>query len=292
MLFPSRAPAAARSSSAPLLRAPRPRFVGLPYRLYYEFALHGLTWNRTANVTINSTIATMSAQVRARPARHPATPLPSDLRASSAVVVAIAVAIPTHACCPPQVAVGLSSVGAPADVQKQYWKLLGYQPPPSEATPGDGGTVCVRVCVCVCVCVCAYVVQRVAAATTVGGRYGNGNGNGTTPGRIHHSAAQLTPTAAAGGISPGGIAAAVVVPTVGVLLAAALALLLWRRHQQRLHLLTGGVRAPGAGPGTTLLITDIQSSTALWELLPEVRTGQPAGAVGPGRAPAWSVDPA
>ncbi|GLI71278.1 hypothetical protein VaNZ11_016406 [Volvox africanus] len=61
----------------------------------------------------------------------------------------------------------------------------------------------------------------------------------------------------------------ITVPVGIVLLALAVVLLMWWRHAHRRNLFSGGVKAPGAGPATTLLITDIESSTALWELLPE-----------------------
>ncbi|KAJ9524753.1 hypothetical protein QJQ45_024359 [Haematococcus lacustris] len=50
------------------------------------------------------------------------------------------------------------------------------------------------------------------------------------------------------------------------------ALLLVRRAQRRS--LLGRVQAPAAGPGTTLLITDIQDSTVIWETLPADVTDQ------------------
>ncbi|KAL6764315.1 hypothetical protein V8C86DRAFT_2479502 [Haematococcus lacustris] len=53
---------------------------------------------------------------------------------------------------------------------------------------------------------------------------------------------------------------------------ALVALLLVRRAQRRS--LLGRVQAPAAGPGTTLLITDIQDSTVIWETLPADVTDQ------------------
>ncbi|KAJ9509342.1 hypothetical protein QJQ45_001777 [Haematococcus lacustris] len=50
------------------------------------------------------------------------------------------------------------------------------------------------------------------------------------------------------------------------------ALLLVRRAQRRS--LLGRIQAPDAGPGTTLLITDIQDSTVIWETLPADVTDQ------------------
>ena len=50
---------------------------------------------------------------------------------------------------------------------------------------------------------------------------------------------------------------------VGVLALAVLALaVLWRRAATRRSLLTGGVLAPKAGSATTLVVTDIQVSSA------------------------------
>ncbi len=77
---------------------------------------------------------------------------------------------------------------------------------------------------------------------------------------------------------------AVLVPC-GVLLLAALAALAVWRHQTYRSVLHGGVRAPGAGPNTTLLITGgyggvrarVAVATCVWA---------PATALGP--APLWS----
>ncbi|KAG2493662.1 hypothetical protein HYH03_008176 [Edaphochlamys debaryana] len=73
-----------------------------------------------------------------------------------------------------------------------------------------------------------------------------------------------------GGLSPGELAAAIVVPIV----AAALLLLgLWglvvagQRRRLGLSALWGTVAPPGANPRTTLILTDIQNSTVLWETL-------------------------
>ncbi|GLI64664.1 hypothetical protein VaNZ11_007992 [Volvox africanus] len=51
------------------------------------------------------------------------------------------------------------------------------------------------------------------------------------------------------------------------LLLSAVALLFWCRRGRRHRDLLGRVRAPQAGPDTTLLITDVQNSTVLWEAL-------------------------
>ncbi|GFR47140.1 hypothetical protein Agub_g8830 [Astrephomene gubernaculifera] len=77
-------------------------------------------------------------------------------------------------------------------------------------------------------------------------------------------------------VDPGGggnkklvILSAVLSPVGALLLAACVGLLLWRRLVGHRHLLKGAVKAPMAGPETSLLITDIQDSTSLWEALPE-----------------------
>ncbi|GFR50076.1 hypothetical protein Agub_g12220 [Astrephomene gubernaculifera] len=63
---------------------------------------------------------------------------------------------------------------------------------------------------------------------------------------------------------------AVLLPVCSVLLAALLAVMCLLRRLRRAHLRERGAqRAPGVGPSTTLLITDIANSTALWESLPE-----------------------
>lgn len=68
-------------------------------------------------------------------------------------------------------------------------------------------------------------------------------------------------------VSPGVIAVAVVVPTVVVAVIAAvwLSKLAGTRRQQHKNF-WGKSKAP-SGPGTTLAITDIQDSTALWDVL-------------------------
>ncbi|GIL44411.1 hypothetical protein Vafri_1891 [Volvox africanus] len=63
---------------------------------------------------------------------------------------------------------------------------------------------------------------------------------------------------------------AVLVPVGTTLLAIVACLLVWRRVSGHRSLLYGSVKAPMAGPQTTLLITDIQDSTSLWEVLPDV----------------------
>ncbi|GIL73559.1 hypothetical protein Vretifemale_3702 [Volvox reticuliferus] len=73
------------------------------------------------------------------------------------------------------------------------------------------------------------------------------------------------------GLSHGALAGVIIGPQAGLLaVAAAVAALLWRRRsRERRHRdLLGRVRAPRAGPDTTLLITDVQNSTVLWEALP------------------------
>lgn len=53
-----------------------------------------------------------------------------------------------------------------------------------------------------------------------------------------------------------------------VLAIGAAAVLLWRHRRKTHQGLLGAVLPPGPGPDTTLLVTDIQSSTQLWEVLP------------------------
>ncbi|KAG2442577.1 hypothetical protein HXX76_002662 [Chlamydomonas incerta] len=67
-------------------------------------------------------------------------------------------------------------------------------------------------------------------------------------------------------LSPGAVAGIV----VGSLLVVPLVALIWLYHRQRRRHrnLFGQVRPPGVGPLTTLLLTDIESSTTLWESLP------------------------
>ena len=63
---------------------------------------------------------------------------------------------------------------------------------------------------------------------------------------------------------------AVLLPVVFVLLAAVL--FAWYRYRQLLRASTrerGAKQAPGVGPLTTLIVTDIQNSTGMWEVLPE-----------------------
>ncbi|KAG2428782.1 hypothetical protein HXX76_011482 [Chlamydomonas incerta] len=70
-------------------------------------------------------------------------------------------------------------------------------------------------------------------------------------------------------LSSGELAAVVVVPAVLLLLlmAAAVALVL-HRHRRHLGLLSGKVLPPRHGPDVTIVTTDIQNSTLLWEMLP------------------------
>ncbi|KAG2490411.1 hypothetical protein HYH03_011211 [Edaphochlamys debaryana] len=153
----------------------RLQFVGLPYRLYFEFALHDLTWNHTtSNATLDSVLAGVEKQLEG----------------------------------------GLLAVGDTEALRKQYCKLIGCQ------------------------------VQ--------------------TPNEHHED----------GGLSDGEIAAAVVVPVCFVLLMALLGFLWWRHGKKSQHRLLGGVKPPGPGPMTTLLVTDIESSTTLWELLSEQAMGK------------------
>ncbi|GLI65577.1 hypothetical protein VaNZ11_009149 [Volvox africanus] len=63
---------------------------------------------------------------------------------------------------------------------------------------------------------------------------------------------------------------AVLIPVGTVLMAVGACLLVWRRVSGHRSLLYGSVKAPMAGQQTTLLITDIQDSTSLWEVLPDV----------------------
>ncbi|GFR47145.1 hypothetical protein Agub_g8835 [Astrephomene gubernaculifera] len=68
-------------------------------------------------------------------------------------------------------------------------------------------------------------------------------------------------------LSSGAMAGVIIAALVGIVLATMLAVVLVRQRNRHRDLL-GRVRAPRAGPDTTLLITDIQSSTTLWEALP------------------------
>ncbi|GIL49556.1 hypothetical protein Vafri_5901, partial [Volvox africanus] len=73
------------------------------------------------------------------------------------------------------------------------------------------------------------------------------------------------------GLSHGALAGAIIGPQAVVLaVVAAVMALMWRRRSRaRRHRdLLGRVRAPQVGPDTTLLITDVQNSTVLWEALP------------------------
>ncbi|KAG2490196.1 hypothetical protein HYH03_011323 [Edaphochlamys debaryana] len=72
--------------------------------------------------------------------------------------------------------------------------------------------------------------------------------------------------ALSGGALAGVVVAAAVVALVAVLAAAVLAL--QRRRRQRHRDLLGRVIAPRVGPDTTLLVTDIQNSTTMWEQVP------------------------
>ncbi|GIL92900.1 hypothetical protein Vretifemale_20382, partial [Volvox reticuliferus] len=71
------------------------------------------------------------------------------------------------------------------------------------------------------------------------------------------------------GLSGGIIAAIVTSGLAGVLFVTFLIVWLSRRLRGRQHDLLGRVLAPRAGQDTTLLISDVQNSTALWEQLPE-----------------------
>ncbi|KXZ47871.1 hypothetical protein GPECTOR_32g484 [Gonium pectorale] len=71
-------------------------------------------------------------------------------------------------------------------------------------------------------------------------------------------------------LGPGGLAA-IVASTVVSLAIAAVVLQFWHLHRRRRWRhrdFLGRVLAPRAGPDTTLLITDVQNSTVLWEQLP------------------------
>ncbi len=136
---------------------------------------------------------------------------------------------------------------------------------------------------------------------------------------------RCTPPVGDSGLTSGQLVAAIVVPVVAVVVIVG-AILVWivGRHRHR-SLFLGTVRAPGVGPATTLLITggrcgdacrrrwfacisvdlprprtarllltscvdaaDIESSSALWEALPEeVRNSFGGGAKGlrPGYSP-------
>jgi hypothetical protein len=74
-------------------------------------------------------------------------------------------------------------------------------------------------------------------------------------------------SASSSGVSNSVLAAAVAVPVSVVAVVAAVCWVAWVYHKRSAaHMtLTGRVKAPGVGPDTTLLITDIQDSTVLWE---------------------------
>ncbi|KAG2447205.1 hypothetical protein HYH02_007946 [Chlamydomonas schloesseri] len=77
------------------------------------------------------------------------------------------------------------------------------------------------------------------------------------------------PAGSSSGLSGSQLAAAIAVPVVvTVVLAAALAAAVVVIVRKRKAGGWGAVAPPGAGPGTTLLLTDIQNSTVLWETLP------------------------
>ncbi len=67
--------------------------------------------------------------------------------------------------------------------------------------------------------------------------------------------------------------AVIIVPILAglFLLAATVALILWRRRSHKG--LLGDVVAPRVSPDTTLLLTDIENSTQLWERLDQVSDG-------------------
>eukprot|EP00198_Chlamydomonas_reinhardtii_P000604 XP_001689939.1 predicted protein [Chlamydomonas reinhardtii] len=77
------------------------------------------------------------------------------------------------------------------------------------------------------------------------------------------------PAGDSGGLSDSQLAAAIAVPVVvTVVLLAALGLAVVLVMKKRKAGGWGAVAPPGAGSGTTLLLTDIQNSTVLWETLP------------------------
>lgn len=81
-------------------------------------------------------------------------------------------------------------------------------------------------------------------------------------------------------LSGGAVAAIVACSVVGA--SALLLAWLYRRQRKRNRTLFGQVRAPGVSPSTTLLVTDIQSSTTLWESLPAEVRSRPTGQQPPG----------
>ncbi|GFR49259.1 hypothetical protein Agub_g11277, partial [Astrephomene gubernaculifera] len=72
------------------------------------------------------------------------------------------------------------------------------------------------------------------------------------------------------GLGSGGLAAIATSPAVAVVggVVAVVLLVLQRRRRRRHRDLLGRVVAPRVGPDTTLLVTDVQNSTLLWEQLP------------------------
>ncbi|MEW5319088.1 MAG: hypothetical protein WDW38_010259 [Sanguina aurantia] len=67
--------------------------------------------------------------------------------------------------------------------------------------------------------------------------------------------------------TPSWLPIAIVLPTVGALLLIAASVVYQIRNNRKHKNLFGKVRPPGLGPDTTILVTDIQDSTALWENL-------------------------
>ncbi|MEW5301527.1 MAG: hypothetical protein WDW36_004384 [Sanguina aurantia] len=67
--------------------------------------------------------------------------------------------------------------------------------------------------------------------------------------------------------TPSWLPIAIVLPTVGALLLIAASVVYQIRNNRKHKNLFGKVRPPGLGPDTTILVTDIQDSTALWESL-------------------------
>eukprot|EP00198_Chlamydomonas_reinhardtii_P005062 XP_001694398.1 predicted protein [Chlamydomonas reinhardtii] len=83
--------------------------------------------------------------------------------------------------------------------------------------------------------------------------------------------AALTPSLAAAWppVTQAATLAVLLPAAVGLLLAFLVLMYMYRRLRQRHRRERGAKQAPGVGPLTTLLITDIANSTALWESLPE-----------------------
>ncbi|KXZ51492.1 hypothetical protein GPECTOR_12g455 [Gonium pectorale] len=155
----------------------RIEFVGMSYRLVYEFMLHNLTWTPSPGLTIEAAARSVQRSL----------------------------------------STAFTLLGPTDELRARYCKLIGCVYNGASAAAEDSGK---------------RAHTRVVIAASVGASVGS--------------------------------------------LAVALALLalLWRRSTRHRHLLLGAVKAPGHGPGTTLMVTDIESSTTLWELLPEEAMGR------------------